>query len=154
MAYSTGTALTIYATARGVTLTTDADVLLTRAHDYVDSSSFIGTKTDAAQDNEWPRTGAVFNGVEIGTTVIPDFSGGGSVVKMELETAIAIDQGNDPLALVDNSIKKTVKKTDILSTEIEYTDQGKESIVSPAITTAASGLMASANNGVRFTVFN
>lgn len=152
--YSTGAELTTYATARGITLTGTPDVLMTRAHDYVDNSNFIGTKTDPLQENEWPRTGAVFNGVELGDTVIPDFSGGGSVINMEFETAISIDQGNDPLELIDNSIKKTIEKVDVIMTETEYTDQGRENQLSPAISRAASGLMDSANNGVSFKVFN
>jgi len=154
MSYSTGADLTIYATLRGITLTTDPDMLMTRAHDYVDNTHFIGTKTDPLQVNEWPRTGAVFNGVTIGPAIIPDYSGGGSVIKMEFETAISIDQGNDPLVFVDNSIKKTIEKVDVIMTQTEYTNQGRESIISPAITRAAAGLMAGANNGIKFKVFN
>ena len=152
--YSTGAELTTYATNRGITLTTDADVLMVRAHDYVDNSNFIGTKTDPLQVNEWPRTGAIFNGVEIGDTVIPDYSGGGSVIAMEFETAIAIDQGNDPSAVVDNSIKKTFDKVDVIETEVEYIDQGQEAVVSQKITRAASGLIDQSNNGIKFAVFN
>ena len=47
--YKTGAELTVYATARGITLTGDADVLMILVHDYVDSSNFIGTKTDPLQ---------------------------------------------------------------------------------------------------------
>ena len=152
--YSTGAELTTYATARGITLNGTPDVLMTRAHDYVDNSNFIGTKTDPLQENEWPRTGAVFNGVELEDDDIPDYSGGGSVINMELETAISIDQGNDPLVLVDRSIKKTSSKVDVISKSVEYVDQGKGSTLSPAISRAASGLIDTANNGVSFTVFN
>ena len=154
MAYVTSLELTAYATARGITLIGDPDVLVTRAHDYVDNSRFIGAKTDPLQANEWPRSDAYFNGVLIVDTVIPDYSGGGSVIKMELETAISIDQGNDPLVLVDNSVKKKFKKTDVIETETEYVDQGRENAISPAITRAASGLIDSSNNGISFTVVN
>lgn len=153
-AYSTGAELTTYASDRGITLSGVANVLMTRAHDYVDNSSFIGTKTDPLQANEWPRTGAVFNGVELEDDDIPDYSGGGSVINMEFEVAISIDQGNDPLVLVDNSIKKTTEKVDVIMTSVEYTDQGRENQLSPAISRAASNLMDTANNGISFKVFN
>ena len=152
--YITGAELTAYASARGITLTNDPDQLVIRAQDYVDGSNFIGTKTDPLQPMEWPRQNAYFNGVLLDDSIIPDYSGGGSVIKMEYETAIAIDQGNDPLAIVDNSIKKTVEKVDVIMTEVEYIDQGQEAVVSQKILRAAAGLMSAASNGIRFTVFN
>jgi hypothetical protein len=154
MAYVTGSELTAYAAARGVSLIGDADQLVIRAHDYVDGSSFIGTKTDPLQADQWPRENATIDGYLIPNNVIPDFSGGGSVVKMSYETAISIDQGNDPLVLVDNSVKKTVEKVDVIMTEIEYTDQGRENVISPSIERAAYKLLSAENNGISFKVFN
>ena len=154
MPYITGAELTAYATARGITLTGDPDQLVTRSHDYVDSSNFIGTKTDPLQSDEWPRENATIDGYLIPDDVIPDFSGGGSVIKMSYETAIAIDQGDDPAAIVDNSIKREKKKVDTLEKEIEYIDQGRESAVSPKIERSAYKLMSAENNGISFKVFN
>ena len=152
--YITGAELTTYASARGIALTEDPDQLVIRAQDYVDGSNFIGTKTDPLQALEWPREAAYFKGYLIPDDEIPDYTGGGSVIKMAYETAIAIDQGNDPLAVVDNSIKKTFDKVDVIETEIEYIDQGQEAVVSQKITRAASGLISADNNGIRFAVFN
>jgi hypothetical protein len=154
MAYITGAELTTYATARGISLVGDPSVLVVLAHDYVDNSNFVGTKTDPLQANEWPRTNAYFKGVLIGDAVIPNYGGGGSVINMEFETAITIDQGNDPLAVVDNSIKKTIDKIGPITEEVEYIDQGKEAVVSQRVSRAAAGLISAANNGIRFTVFN
>lgn len=154
MSYITGAELTTYAAARGIALSGDADQLVIRAHDYVDSSNFIGTKTDPLQSDEWPRQQATIDGYLIPDDVIPDFSGGGSVIKMSYETAIAIDQGDDPAAIVDNSIKREKKKVDTLEKEIEYIDQGRESAVSPKIERSAYKLISAENNGISFKVFN
>ena len=154
MPYITGAELTTYATVRGIVLKGDPDVLVIRAHDYVDSSNFIGTKTDPLQSDEWPRQQATIDGYLIPDDVIPDFSGGGSVIKMSYETAISIDQGNDPLVLVDNSVKKAVEKVDVIMTEIEYVDQGRENAISPSIERAAYKLLSAENNGISFKVFN
>lgn len=152
--YSTGAELTTYATARGITLASDPDVLMTLAHDYTDSQNFIGSKTDALQDNEWPRTDAYFNGVLIPDTEIPDYSGGGSVIRMELETAISIDQGNDPSAVFDPSIKRTLEKVDTLVDETEYIDGGRERVTSPKIEQMGGGLLLPSGGGISFKVVN
>lgn len=152
-AYSTGVQLTAYALARGITLIGNPDQLMLRANDFVNGSSFIGTKVDPLQDNQWPRNDAIFNGYLIPSDMIPDLSGGGSVINMEFETAIAIDKGGNPLALRDSSIKSKTGKADVVSSSVEYFSGGQTGPTTAAITRAASGLL-NAQSGMNFTVFN
>ena len=151
--YSTGIQLTAYALARGITLIGDPDQLMLRANDYVNGSSFIGTKVDPLQDNEWPRTGAVFQGYAIPVDMIPDLSGGGSVINMEFETAIAIDKGGNPLALRDSSVKSKSGKADVVSSSVEYFSGGQTGPTTAAITRAAAGLL-NGQSGMNFAVAN
>jgi len=113
MAYGTGTDLTSYATARGVTLEQSTDILLTLAHDYLDSLSFIGKKTSDQQTQQWPRTNAIVDGVELDDTVVPQ-----DIVDSEYAIAIAIDQGNDPSGVVT----PPVKEEQVSTISVEYQD--------------------------------
>lgn len=112
MAYGNTTDLTSYATARGVTLERDKDVLLTLAHDYLDSLEFIGEKADENQADEWPRKNAYVNGYELDETVIPQ-----DIVDSEFAIAIAIDQGNDPAGTITPAVKG--ETVDVISVEFQ-----------------------------------
>lgn len=113
MAYGTGTDLTSYATARGITLEQSTDVLLTLAHDYLDSLEFIGEKSEEDQTNEWPRKNAYVNGVKLDDQTIPQ-----DIIDSEYAIAIAIDQGNDPAGIITPAIKG--ETVDVIS--VEYQD--------------------------------
>jgi len=113
MAYGTGTDLTSYATARGITLEQSTNVLLTLAHDYLESLEFIGEKAEEDQTNEWPRKNAYVNGNELADDVIPQ-----DIVDSEYAIAIAIDQGNDPAGNITPAIKG--ETVDVIS--VEYQD--------------------------------
>lgn len=64
-----------YAANRGVTLVDGDDLaaMVIKATDYLESKrcEYQGYKTDAAYPLQWPRTGVVLNGVELGSNVIP-----------------------------------------------------------------------------------
>lgn len=103
--------LTAYATARGVTLEGTPAVLLVKAHDYIESRSYKGARTDDAQVHSWPRTDVVVDGVALASDAVPQ-----RVIDAEYATAIAIDGGCDPLAIESRKVKK--EKVDVI--EIEY----------------------------------
>ena len=108
--YGNSTGLTAYATARGVTLTTDLDVLLTKAHDYIESLYFLGTRTVETQTDSFPRIGLYVDGILLDSETVPQ-----RVIDAEYAAAISIDQDVDPLAAVEQSVKK--EKVDVIETE-------------------------------------
>ena len=100
MPYSTSTELTAYATARGITLTGDLDVLLIKANDYIESLDFQGERLVSDQENKWPRAYVYIDDVLISSTVVPE-----GIKRAEMQTAIEIMLSNDPLANVDRATK-------------------------------------------------
>lgn len=115
MAYGTEAGLSAYAAARGVTISGTAAVLLVKAHDYIDSLSFIGSKATEAQDDQWPRINAWVDGYYLDSSAVPQ-----AVIDAEYEAAISIDAGVDPLADVTPA-KTRVKVGEI---ETEYSSYG------------------------------
>ena len=111
--YVTTTYLETYCTARGITLTADSEELLIKAMDYIESLQFIGIKSTSDQPLQWPRYDVVIDGYSLLVTTIPN-----QLLKGQCEVAIAIDQGNGPLATVNRS-KKRVKAGAV---EVEYAD--------------------------------
>ena len=113
MAYGTDSGLANYASARGITLSGTEAVLLTLAHDYIESLDYIGEKTDEDQADQWPRDKAFVDGVELDKDTVPQ-----DIIDAEYQTAIAIDQGNSPFATITPGIK--AETVDTIS--IEYQD--------------------------------
>jgi hypothetical protein len=114
MAYSTPSELVAYATARGITLTGDSGVLLTRANDWVEAQTYKGEKTDPTQPNQWPRKDVIIFGYEIADDTVPD-----AIKRAEMQMAIEIDQGNDPYAPIKRQAIK--EKVDVL--EVDYSGE-------------------------------
>ena len=111
--YLSAIELTAYASARGISIVGDVEVLILRASMYVDALSFIGSKNTKDQAMQWPRSNASMDGFLIATTEIPN------VLKdLQAEVAIAIGNGNDPLA----TVARAVKKTKVGPIEKEYAD--------------------------------
>lgn len=125
MAYGDEAGLAAYAAARGVTLTGTAAVLLTKAHDYIESLAFIGTKATEAQAEQWPRYGASIDGYYVDETIVPQ-----AIIDAEYEAAIGIDQGTDPLATVERA-KMRAKVGEI---ETEYAPGGITQAINQRIT--------------------
>lgn len=102
--------LTSYAGDRGVTITGDEEELLIRAMDYVESLNFIGIKLTQDQPLQWPRANVVIDGYYVYTDVIPN-----ELKKGLMETALSIDNGEDPLANVPRQ-KSSVQVGDLAVT--------------------------------------
>ena len=113
MAYATESELTTYASDRGITLSGTETELLTLAHDYIESLEYIGQKTDDNQADQWPRKNAYVDAVELDKNTVPL-----GIKEAEMQTAIAIEQGNSPFATVTPGIKS--ESVDTIS--VEYQD--------------------------------
>jgi len=87
-------------------------VLLTLAHDYIESLDYIGEKTQETQTDQWPRKDAIVDGEEIDKDTVPQ-----DIIDAEFQTAIAIDQGNSPFATITPSIKS--ETVDTISVEFQ-----------------------------------
>lgn len=119
MPYSTDAELTAYATARGVLLTGTPATLLLLANDYIESLSYKGTRTDSTQLTAWPRSSVMVDGIYIDYTTVPQ-----GIKNAEMQAAIEIDAGYDPLANIDRAVKR--EKVDVI--EVEYKDNADDSI--------------------------
>lgn len=117
MSYSTEAELTAYATARGVTLVEDLTVLLTKAHDFIESKSYKGSRYSSQQLTMWPRSDVYVDGVLIPSDVVPQ-----GIKNAEMQTAIEIDTGFDPLSNVERSIKR--ERVDVI--EVEYMESSSD----------------------------
>jgi len=141
--YVTEAELTTYATARGITLTTDTEQLLIRAMDYVESLEYQGLKLTEGQPLQWPRAGVVVDGYLIDTDDIPEL-----LKNVEMETAMSIDNGEDPLA----DIGRVKNKATVGPISVEYA-AGQATTIVRKITAQLRKLLAGGgSNGTSFTV--
>lgn len=124
MAYGTDSGLNTYVTDRGITLEGNESVLLTLAHDYIESLDYIGEKTDENQSDQWPRKKAIVDGKELDKDTVPQ-----DIIDAEYQVAIAIDQGNSPFATITPAIKS--ETVDTIS--IEYQDGASNRSFDPMI---------------------
>lgn len=122
--YVTEAELTTFASDRGVTLTASADVLIIQAMDYIEAQNYKGTKVSADQSLSWPRSGVYIDGYLIAYNSIPK-----ELKQAQMATALSIDAGFNPLAVVDRATKR--EKLDVM--EIEYQDNASESAYMPSI---------------------
>ena len=137
--------LTSYATARGVTLTGTPESLLIKAMDYVETQPFIGTKLTRDQPLQWPRSGVVIDGWSYPPSEIPD-----ELKTAQMTVALAIDEGNDPLAPVSPAIKRKRVKADTV--ESEYQDGAPASSFSVAIGRSFAKLTTTGGGASQFAV--
>ncbi len=131
--YVTELELTSYADARGVTLSGDPASLLIRAADYSETLSFQGRKASQDQPLQWPRTGVTIDGYTVPSDEIP-----AALISAQIVTALAIDQGRDPLAPIGPGVKR--EKVDVL--EVEYQDGASSRALSVDVIRAWSKLTA------------
>lgn len=109
-----------YATSRGIT-TELTEALLLKAVDYVNAyrKVFKGTKlTPAHIDMQWPRKDVEVDYLLLPNNVIPE-----CVIRAQIETAVEMGEGFDPLETISNKVL-IKEKVDVL--EFEY-DPSKES---------------------------
>jgi len=126
MPYNTENDLEQYASERGITLQLPLDQLLARANDYIETRNYQGRKTDPTQANQWPRTGVVVDVFEVEPNFIPQ-----EIYLAELQVAIAIDNGFDPLAVQEQAIKR--EKVGPLETEYQELKSGQAPFKIPAV---------------------
>ena len=119
--YVTAAELTDYGTARGITFTGDVEVLLLKAMDYLESldGRFKGDRTERDQPLSWPRYGAVIENWSWASTEIPR-----QVVLAQLNLAIEIGDGHDPLNPTNDQLPVVRKKVDG-AVEVEYANPGQ-----------------------------
>lgn len=142
--YVTEAEVVAYASARGTTiLLADAEQLIVKSMDYIESLAFIGIKATEAQPLQWPRYNATVDGYLIDGDEIPS-----ELTKGQLETVLAINAGNNPLDTVDR-LKESVS---VGSLSVTYVSGSTTNTVK-AINNALKKLLASGGgSGISFTV--
>ena len=131
--YASEAELTTYAADRGITLTAATDVLLIKAMDYIESLSFIGTKSSEGQALQWPRNSVYIDGYYVESTTIP-----AALKTGQIATALAIDSENSPLANVERATKR--EKVDVI--EVEYMDSAAAQPIVKTINAAMRKILA------------
>lgn len=132
VSYASEAELNVYADSQGISIAGDESELLLRASIYVETLNFLGNKLTKAQRMQWPRSGVIIDGFTIETDEIPQL-----LQDLQMEVAISIDGGIDPLGVVSRATKKE-KVGDI---EVEYSDQASQADVNPKIYAMANKLI-------------
>lgn len=135
--------LTAYATARGVTLSLDTEQLLIRAMDYIEAQIYLGYKFTSTQPLQWPRSGVYVDSYLVDSDVIPTELKNG-----QMETALAIDNGQDPLA----DIARTTKSETVGSLSVTYADNAASTTLVRKISSSLKKLLANGSSGSQFNV--
>ena len=133
--YATTSDLSAYADARGVTLTQDESVTLTRALDWLELQNFAGRKTDPLQPLEWPRTGVP--GVDPAT--VPD-----KIKTAQLVCALIYDAGGDPLAAIT---PRVTQETVFGAVSVSYSDSGPSTPLYPQLAALLKPYMTAGQMG-------
>lgn len=137
--YATAAQLQDYAAARGVTLTDDPEHLLMRAMDYAGTLQFAGRRASRDQALQWPRTNAVIDGYYVDSDVIPS-----ELVRAQIVTAMAIDDGRDPLAAIETGVKQEV----VGPLSVTYQDSDSSSAINVDINRAWAKLLSTRSGGM------
>lgn len=120
--------------ARGYTVTTASDILLTLSADYLETLIYKGDKTTSTQSMQFPRKNLYIDGSLFADDAIPK-----ELINAQMQTAYAIDKGFNPLSTIDRAIKK--EKIDVL--EVEYMDNAKTSATIRAVNSTIRKLLKS-----------
>ncbi len=121
--YVTEAELTQYASDRGITITGDTEQLLIKSMDYIESLSYIGVKFTIDQPLQWPRADVVIDGYYFNSDAIPK-----ELKKGQMETALSVDAGVDPLAPVTRG-KKSVSVGAVSVTYDDVSESGSTTLV-------------------------
>ena len=112
--YATAAELAAYATARGLEVAGDSDVLLTKALDYLATleDRWQGERTSPTQPLAWPRTGVYVYGTALADDAIPH-----SLKDAQCRLALDVDAGVDlmPNVAVGASGSVIEKTVDVVS---------------------------------------
>ena len=133
--YSTATELAAYATARGIEIAGEPDVLLVGAMDYLATleDRWQGERTSPTQPLAWPRTGVYVYGTSLADDAIPQ-----SLKDAQCRLALDADAGIALLPTVDAGAKGSVIREKVDVVEVSYHPGYNNS---QPIFTAANGLL-------------
>lgn len=138
-----------YAAARGVDLGTDDVVTEQRllgAMDYLESLRYRGRRTEPDEQLlAWPRSGVCYDGVAIGSNIIPArLKAAQSQLVIELFNGVVIFSSSGASSTGGEFIKK--EKVDVLETEYATPKETGEVLLSvasmPAVDALLRGLLA------------
>lgn len=122
--YVTEAELTTFATDRGITISgTNADLLI-NSMDYIETREFKGLKRTRDQALQWPRTDVYIDGYYVNADSIPQ-----DLKNAQMQTALSIDAGNSPAAVIDQKALK--EKVDVI--EVEYSQGSSANSIDPRI---------------------
>ena len=147
--YSTATELEAYADARGVTITSDTSVLLTKAMDYLDTleASWQGMRTDALQALAWPRYPVYIYGSLISDSAIPQ-----QLKNAQCQLAIEADtQDLMPTVSVGGKGSVIEETVDVISVKYD-SGQGNTQPIFSAVNKMLKPLIDAAGGGSNFNV--
>ena len=131
--YTTDDEYSDYAAARGYIIYGDPIVQLQLALDWLELQPFKGSKTDEAQELEWPRDG---------NTDVPD-----KIVQAQLEAALVYNAGGNLMA----SIGKMVTEKTVGPITTKWAENGPQTIAYPKLSMLLRGYVS---NGYGSTQFN
>ena len=130
--------LTAYATARGVTPSTDLEQLIIKSMDYLEGLSFTGYKANKTQSLQWPRGSVIIDGYYVDIDSIPQ-----ELKDAQMATCLEIEAGNDPLSTIKQE-KQSVTVGPISTT---YKTGSSASPISRTINTPLRQLLSSGGAG-------
>ena len=132
--YTTDDEYQDYAAARGYIISGDPIVQLQLALDWLELQPFKGSKTDEAQELEWPRDG---------NTDVPD-----KVVQAQLEAALVYNAGGNLMA----SIGKMVTEKTVGPLTTKYAEGGPQTIMYPKLSMLLRGYVSGGYGSTQFNV--
>jgi hypothetical protein len=119
--YVTEAELILYASARDITVDpADAEVLIVKAMDYIESLDFVGVKSTRDQGLQWPRFNVVIDDYLVSTDEIPQ-----ELKTSVFEVALSILNNEDPLA----NVERTKTEVKVGSLQVKYADGSTRTIV-------------------------
>lgn len=148
--YSTATELAAYATARGIEIAGESDVLLVGAMDYLSTleDRWQGERTSPTQPLAWPRTGVYVYGTALADDAIPQ-----SLKDAQCRLALDVDAGVALLPTVSAGSKGSViEETVFGAVSVKYAEGANNT---QPVFTAAMGLLKplmKAGGGINFEV--
>lgn len=132
-----------YAADRGITIDSeDIDVLMTKAMDYLETRIYIGDLVDEDQALQQPRDYVYVNGVlQTATQLVA------RMAKAECEIIISLQQGYDPLAVIERAVKEEA----FASFKQVYMDNSVTNSINPKINMWLSPLLVN-EGGLQFRI--
>jgi hypothetical protein len=130
---------TTYANNRGLSNTGSISTLLFTSMDYIEQQCFKGLKNTQDQALQWPRSSAWLDGFLLPNDEIPTL-----LKEAQIEVALGVDAGNNPLETQDRATKK--EKVDVI--EVEYMDGARDTTYLAAAEAKLSKLLAFGARGL------